>query len=464
MEPTPHGDAPPPAASASNLRHGQAGGRRRAFLLISQVFVPDPAAVGQHMADVAREMARRGYPVRVLTSARGYEDPAARYASRENYHGADVVRLPFASFGKKSILTRLVGTISFMGQILIRALLERDLGAIFFSTSPPLIGVVATFVAMLRRVPSAYWAMDLNPDQLIALKKIDVQSVTAHLLEGVNRLILRRATLVIALDRFMARRLNARPHVGDKVIVLPPWSHEDPPAAPPSAATAEASNPFRARHGLEGKFVVMYSGNHSPSNPLDTLLLAARRYQGDNGIRFLFVGGGLGKKQVEAFIRDAGLTNAISLPYQPLAELGHSLSAADVHVVSLGDEMVGILHPCKVYGAMAVGRPILYFGPSPSHVTDLISAHSIGRSIQHGDVNAACAAIDELRRLPPDALAALGATAMAAVAESLGRWHLCGRLCDALERSLYNRTPAGPLLGRADRNPDGRRENFEEFA
>jgi hypothetical protein len=33
--------------------------------------------------------------------------------------------------------------------------------------------------------------------------------------------------------------------------------------------------------------------------------------------------------------------------------------------------MVGIIHPCKIYGAMAAAKPILYFGPQPSHITDL---------------------------------------------------------------------------------------------
>jgi hypothetical protein len=27
----------------------------------------------------------------------------------------------------------------------------------------------------------------------------------------------------------------------------------------------------------------------------------------------------------------------------------------------------GIIHPCKIYGAMTVARPILYFGPLLSH-------------------------------------------------------------------------------------------------
>src|SRR4029077_17989300 len=97
-------------------------------------------------------------------------------------------------------------------------------------------------------------------------------------------------------------------------------------------------SPFRARHGLNGKFVIMYSGNHSPANPLKTLLEAAVRLEKDDSLRFLFVGGGLGKREVESYICQSGVKNIVSLPYQPLADLGSSLSAADVHVVSLGDE------------------------------------------------------------------------------------------------------------------------------
>src|SRR5262245_64244005 len=84
------------------------------LLIFSQVFVPDPASVGQHMADVAFEMARRGWRVRVYASASGYEDPTRRYPLRETLGGVDVSRLRFTSFGKKSLLTRGLGTALFM--------------------------------------------------------------------------------------------------------------------------------------------------------------------------------------------------------------------------------------------------------------------------------------------------------------------------------------------------------------
>src|SRR3954465_5821453 len=82
---------------------------RDTVVIFSQVFVPDPASVGQHIADVAIELVRRGYNVRVYTSDRGYDDPTARYPNRENLDGVDIRRMPFSSFGKKSIFTRVLG-------------------------------------------------------------------------------------------------------------------------------------------------------------------------------------------------------------------------------------------------------------------------------------------------------------------------------------------------------------------
>ena len=404
----------------------------RTLLVISQTFVPDPASVGQHMADVAVEMARRGHRVKVYTSNRGYEDPARKYAPRENLHGVDVRRLPLSSFGKTSILMRIIGTASFMAQCFFTALLTPRLGGIFFSTSPPLVGVIACTVGLLRRVPVAYWAMDLNPDQLIALGKLKPTDLSARFLEAVNGFILRRSNLVVALDRFMADRLRARGVTDAKMLVQPPWPHEDH-----IDDVNRTDNPFRKQHGLgPDHFVVMYSGNHSPSNPLKTLLDAAVRLKSDPSIQFLFVGGGLGKREVEETIREHGLANARSLPYQPISELRYSLSAADAHVVSLGEGMVGIIHPCKVYGAMTVGRPILFFGPRPSHVSDILDAHAIGTHVTHGSVKGAVDAIVRLRDMPAEQRRTMGRKAQHVLRATLSQSLLCGRLCDAMERAL----------------------------
>jgi len=320
-----------------------------------------------------------------------------------------------------------------MMQAIYVVLTTRDLGGIFFSTSPPLIGVAALLGHWFRRVPIAYWAMDLNPDQLIAMGKIKANSIPARVLEFANRLILRNSSLVVALDRFMESRLMTREkHLAPKMLVMPPWPHESHLEPLP-----HAENPFRARHNLgPDQFVIMYSGNHSPANPLRTLLEATRKFKDHPRLKFFFIGGGLGKKEVESFARDNGISNIVCLPYQPLADLRYSLSAADVHVVSLGDDMVGIVHPCKIYGAMTVGRPILFLGPRPSHVADILDDNPIGRHVSNGDVDAAVAAIQAFLDAPPAALAILGETAQRVLTQRFTQDYLCGKFCDALERAL----------------------------
>ena len=400
--------------------------RRGTLLVISQVYVPDPAAVGQQVADAAAAMARRGWRVVVLTSARGYDDPSVHYPRRELRDGVEVVRLPLSSFGKGSIAVRLLAQAIFLAQALVRGLLLRGLERVLVSTSPPAAPLVGWAVSVARGVPLTYWVMDLNPDQIVAMGKLAPRSLLARAFDAMNRLALRRARDVVVLDRFMAERVNRKLDVSRKLTVLPPWPHQDHLARIP-----DEENAFRRRHGLDGKFVVMYSGNHSPANPLTTLVEAAKRLDDDGRFAFVFVGGGQGKREAEAAA--AGHGNVHVLPYQPLETLGQSLSAADVHVASIGDGMVGIVHPCKIYGAMAVGRPLLTFGPARCHLADLVNRHRLGRHVAHGDVEGAVEAIRALGSMSPQEARATGERGQAAIAAELGQPALLGAFCDVLE-------------------------------
>ena len=406
----------------------------RTVLVISQVYVPDPASVGQHMHDAAAELANRGHRTVVYAAARGYDDPSQKYPARETLDGVDVRRLPLSSFGKKSIKIRLLAQFIFLAQATVRGLFTRRLTGVLVSTSPPMASIAAVFIAKLRRVPIVFWAMDLNPDQMIAMGHITEHSLPARVFNYLNRRLLNNSTAVVALDRFMLERLNKKVEVTDRTDVFPPWPHED--SVEP---VAHADNTFRHEHGLDDKFVVMYSGNHSPANPIKTVIDAAKKLADRDDIVFMFIGGGLQKEEVEAAIAD-GCTNIRSLPYQPLETLRYSLSAADVHVVTVGDDVVGIVHPCKIYGAMAVARPVLTFGPERCHLSDLVERYDIGRHIPHGEVDAAVEAITNLAAESEGARAEMGARARTAVTEHLSKPTLCGRFADITEAAL-NRQP-----------------------
>ncbi len=410
-------------------------GKRPRILLISQVFPPDPTAVGQYLADAAEALVQRGYDVRVLTSARGFDDPTARYPARERRGGVEIIRLPFSSFGKKTIAHRLVGMVTFLTQVLVRGLFTPRLRGILVSTSPPLASFAAVLIGFLRRSPITYWAMDINPDQMVALGRLDPKALSVRAFDAFNRLILRRAASVVALDRFMGDRLCAKYDISEKLLVMPPWPHGEHQEPVP-----HDENPFRKKHGLQGKFVVMYSGNHALTNPIDTLIETALRMQNREDLVFLFVGGGVRKQEVDEAIAKHQPTNLLSLPYQPREQTRWSLSAADVHVVTLGDSVVGIVHPCKVYGAMALGRPLLYFGPNPSHVSDLLEEENpkkrIGWSLHHGDVEAAIATMDKICQMPNDELQAMGDRAAQVVRERFDSAKMIDRFCTVTTRGV----------------------------
>lgn len=410
------------------------------ILVISQVYVPDPASVGQHMADAAEALVERGYAVRVLTSARGYENPQVRYAPRERRGGVEIVRLPLSSFGKRTILHRLLGQALFLLQTVVRGVFAPRLAAVLVSTSPPMGSVAALIISFLRGVPIKFWLMDMNPDQLIALGKVGPTSLPARVFRTLNRRLFARAADVVVLDRFMAARVGEQYRPTGRMEVLPPWPHES--ALEPVEHTA---NPFRREHELGDKIVVMYSGNHSLASPLTTLVQAALALQEDPRFVFLFIGGGHGKREIDEAISVHRPVNIRSLPYQPLEQIRFSLSAGDVHVVALGNDMVGIIHPCKIYGAMAVGRPVLLLGPRPSHASDILDEYDIGWQVAHGDVPGMIRALQAVADTPREQLRQMGDRARAAVDDRFSKEALCSQFVDAVVRDL----PSAPASATA---------------
>ena len=377
----------------------------KTLLVLSQVYVPDPTSVGQHMADAAAAMATRGYRVIVFAANRGYNDPSVKYEAREVIDGVEVRRLPFSSFGKRSIAIRVLGGLSFVTQCIVRGLFVRDLRGILVSTSPPMCSVAALIISRVRRGAAiSYWVMDLNPDQMVEMGWISPRSPLVKLFDWLNRRILNRAANVVTLDRFMAERLLRKVDVRDKLDVAPPWPHEDH-----LEVVEHEDNPFRTRHDLDGKFVIMYSGNHSLCTPLRTILDAALRLEDRDDLVFMFIGGGTGKKEVDDLIAERRPRNIRSLPYQPLSEVKYSLSAADVHLVAVGDREVGVRHPCKVYGAMALGRPVLLLGPDPCHVSDIVAEARVGWHVRHGEVDGATAVIERIVAMDRAELREIGA-------------------------------------------------------
>lgn len=347
-------------------------------------------STAQHLTDLATTLASRGHKVTVIASDRGYDDPTTRFKRREQWNGIDIIRIPAASFGKTSRWRRALNFGSFLLLCSLRLLTLRRFEVVVALTSPPLISFLAALFVKLKGGGFYFWVMDLNPDEAIAAGWLEQNSVTSRILQRMLNYSLKVASRTIVLDRFMQERVAAKGVDAARIAIVPPWSHDDQ-----VVFSAEGREEFRQRHDLSDKFVVIYSGNHSPCHPLDTLLGAARALKEEPEIVFCFIGGG----SEQAKVRKSGLGNVNCLPYQPLSELSKSLSAADLHVVVMGEKFVGIVHPCKVYNILSIGAPVLYIGPEPSHITDIASQSGQFFLARHGDVDAVVKAILEARRV-----------------------------------------------------------------
>lgn len=357
------------------------------ILLLNQCFYPDVVATAQQATDLARELVRQGHEVTVIASRRAYDDPGREFPASEVWESIGIERIGTSGFGKSSKLRRAADFASYMIACAFRLLTVSKPDRVVALTSPPLIGTLAAAYSKLRGAGLLLWVMDLNPDEAVAAGWLRAGSLAERFLSGCLNFSLRAATSIVALDVYMRDRLVAKGVPEDRVSVIPPWPHSSD-----VRFDRLGRERFRSARGWRDKFVVMYAGNHSPCHPLDTLFDAAERLASDPRIVFFFQGGGSGFAKIRDRAAGLRLTNVNCEPYKPLDQVSASLSAADLHVVAMGDPFVGIVHPSKVYNIRRLGQPFLYIGPARGPVADLEPTVSI----RHGDVAGTVAAIQRV--------------------------------------------------------------------
>ncbi|MDR3549758.1 MAG: glycosyltransferase family 4 protein, partial [Candidatus Pacebacteria bacterium] len=290
-------------------------------LLLSQVFYPDVVAVAQYLTDLGVSLNEVGHEVTVLCSSCGYENSLTKFPLIETWNGITIRRVPVWGLGKKSKIGRIVSFGSFFVSASASLVLMPRQDVVVVVPPPPLLSVLAALFVRLRGGRLVFWSMDLNPDEAIAAGWMKPDSLAARILGSILRYSLRASSSIVALDRFMKNRIVAKGVLEDKVHIIPVWTHDQA-----IHYEHEGRESFRRKLGVEKKFVVMYSGNHSPLHPLDTVLQAALKLRENPAIAFVFVGGGSEFARVKAFAKEYNLSNVVCVPYQPLDHLADSLS------------------------------------------------------------------------------------------------------------------------------------------
>lgn len=350
------------------------------FLIVSQVFWPDTASVAQHLFDIARYLESKGNEVEVWTSRNNYESPDIKYAASEIVDNIKIKRLKNSSLGKSNKLFRMTDFLTFYFLLVFRLLFltKKKIDLVIGLTSPPLISFIVVFFARIKGIKFCYWVMDLQPELAINSGYMKEGSLTTKALLKAGDYIFRNSSLIISLDNYMTGYIKQRG--GSNIRTIPVW-----PVLEGEYKGERLDNPFRKENHFGNKIVIMYSGNHSVVHPLDTLLQTALLLEGDDDFLFVFIGGGVRKKEVSKFKEKHMLKNIIQLPYQERHRIHFSLASADIHVVIMGENQVGFTHPNKIYGAMLTGKPIIYIGPPKSHITDILNNLTGNILVKHSE-------------------------------------------------------------------------------
>jgi len=245
-----------------------------------------------------------------------------------------------------------------------------------FLTQPPLFFVWGFILKKLRKQPYFIVLMDLYPDVAVQAKLLKAGSLMANLLTRISRFGLRKADGVIAIGRCMKQRLLNYGVAEERIRLIPNWTNPDDILPIPNE-----ENSFRKEKGWQNKFVVLYSGNIGISHYFDDILKVSLRLRKNQDILFVFVGYGQRLQEIESFKKEHGLDNIELLPFQDRDKLSLSLSAGDIHFVSLRAGFEGLVVPSKTYGIFAVGRPVIYQGDPRGEIATLINEEDVGRVV-----------------------------------------------------------------------------------
>jgi len=370
-------------------------------LLINQYFWPDVAATAQLLAELAEDLGAGGAAVTALAGRGSYVlGMVGKLPRREEWRGVEIRRVRCTSFGRARTLGRVADYLTFLAAAKVAVLFGRRRDVVICLSTPPLVGVLG-WLSRVRGARFVYKVEDLYPDVAMMLGTLQAGSLIARGSSALSGLLLRRANAVVALDEGMAAVLRERG--AHRVDVIPNWA--DGRAIRPDAETGAA---FRRQHGLEGRFVVLYSGNLGLAHRFDAVLGAAKALaESEPKVLFLFVGDGprLREVQTEAW----GLDNVRFLPYQPRESLRRLFNGADVHLVTLRDEVSGMVVPSKYASALAAGKPVLLVGGRGTRMWEEIGREGVGWRCDHEGNGVRDTLLDACRH--PEALDGMGARA-----------------------------------------------------
>jgi glycosyltransferase involved in cell wall biosynthesis len=329
-------------------------------LLLTQWLEPEPTFKGLVFA---RELVQRGYEVEVVTGFPNYPGgkvyPGYKISllRRELHDGVEVTRLPLYPSHDASALRRVANYVSFA------------VSALIYVYQLPTLGLVASYVRIVRGVPYVFDVQDIWPETLRATGMVGSETIL-NIVGRVAKQVYDRAAAVVVLSPGFRRMLVERGVDPAKIELIYNWCDE-------AALTQPQEGKLDGFPGSD-KFRIMFAGNIGKAQSLSAVLDAADQLASSNSrITFVFIGGGVEVDNLKSSAERRGLNNVVFLPRVGINRIGAFLQAADALLVHLkADPLFTVTIPGKTQAYMAMGKPILV--AVPGDATELVRQAGCG--------------------------------------------------------------------------------------
>ena len=257
-------------------------------------------------------------------------------------------------------------------------------------SDPPMLINVGHVLKRFKKTRHIHWCHDLYPDIFPALN-VNMPNFMMDYFKRTTHEALKGADKIVVVGRCMAQTLINQGIDPAHITFIPNWPDYElskpvrPLAANDEPHQIDGSKPFEHQIKDGPKFRVLYAGNIGRAHPVDIILDAAAMLDDEHPeIEFAFVGDGPRFDYIARERVRRGLNNIRLLPFQPQNRLREVMESGDIHLISVKDEALGMLVPCKLYSAFAVGRPSIFVGPVESEMGRVINDFRAGAVVsQH---------------------------------------------------------------------------------
>ena len=288
---------------------------------------------------------------------------------------SNITLIRILKYNPTSNLSRLMTwTVGFFQALFLILFRSRDTD-LFITTNPPM----GVFIPLICKNKYSLLIYDIYPDVLSKYGIVSEDSFIIKYWKKLNRRIFSRAENVFTIGEGM-KKLVSKYIEPDQIKIVSCWTDSSFLKPVP-----KEENLFIKEHQVEGKFIIMYSGNLGFTHPVEILADLIEKMSRDD-VFFFIIGEGEKWKMLSERITRSGLTNIRLLPWQNISMLPYSLSAADLAVVTLGKEASLISVPSKIYDLMAVSSPVLCIAEKESEMAGIIEHYDMGATFSSDDL------------------------------------------------------------------------------